>query len=177
MPLSITSPALEIGLETLSRYWTIIGSVLLAASVAQPIVSSQLADIPPEDLLAPMQRYLGDQPLPPEITALFVGVFANIQYALLFAALKLAIGAATLAAALKLTPSASWPKSVLTAVASFGIVAFASIGLYFAYSSYVIGSAIGTPLGLSILMAGFGVVVAYLPIRWLLRNLRSLRAI
>ncbi|MDX8355204.1 hypothetical protein [Cognatiyoonia sp. IB215182] len=163
--------------DRLVFYWTIIGAVLLVASVAQPIVSSQLVSIPPEELLAPMQEYMGDQPMPTEVTALFAGVFANIQFSLLFAAVKLVAGGTILYAARSLAGGADWAPRVLQGAALIGIAAFIGIGLYFAYSSIIIGGAMDVPLIMSLMMIVFGGVVAFFPARWLWRNSRSLGAL
>ncbi|WP_375573587.1 hypothetical protein ABWH92_07605 [Ahrensia marina] len=161
----------------LARYWTIIGSVLLAASVFQPIVASFLRDIPPEQMLAPMANYMGNGQMPDEVTNLFAGVFANIQFSLAFAALKLIVGGSVLFAALKLAKNDSTYAWILRATSYLGMAAFVGIGLYFAYSSFIIGSAMDIPLLMSIMMAAFGVVVAFFPGRWLWRNAESLRAL
>ena len=161
----------------LTRFWTIIGGVLLTASVAQPLVSAQLAQIPPEELLAPMQAYMGDRPLPAEVTSLFAGVFANIENSLLFAPAKLIAGAAILWSVWQLSKGQDRARSVLIGAAGIGILAFLGIGLYFAYSSFVIGSAMQTPVFLTVMMSLFGAVVAYFPARWLRRNIVSLNAL
>lgn len=161
----------------LAQYWTIIGSVLLVASIAQPIASAQLADLSPEELLATMTSFLGDAPLPEEIVSLFGGVFANIEFAFAFAALKLMIGAAVVYAARRLLTEDGRPQVVLKTAAVIGMAAFIGIGSYFAYSSFLVGSLMDIPLVASALMAGFGLVVALLPTRWLWRNVRSLRAL
>lgn len=163
--------------EKLAWYWTVIGSVLLIASIAQPIVSAQLAGIPPEDLLSPMTSYLGDTPLPDEVVTLFAGVFANIEFAFVFAAVKLIAGAAILYSARHLHVDTGRPQVVLEIAAFFGMAAFVGIGGYFLYSSFLIGSFMGVPLIVTALMAGFGLIVALLPARWLWRNFRSLRAL
>ncbi len=85
--------------KQLIKYWSVIGIVLLAASVAQPIVASQLKNVPPDQLLSPMTSMLGDQSMPEEVTSLFAGVFANIQFSLVFAVFKLLLGASILLAA------------------------------------------------------------------------------
>ncbi|SLN71369.1 hypothetical protein ROJ8625_03720 [Roseivivax jejudonensis] len=153
--------------------WTVIGSVLLLASVLQPLVSARLADIPPDDLLAPMREIGGGEPLPPEVTALFAGMFANIRFSLAFAALKLVAGASILFAARNLP--ARWARGVLTVAAGLGIAAFAGIGIFFCYSAVIIAGAMSIPLAVALMMAFFGLVAAALPIRWLWRNFQGLR--
>ncbi|WP_208353266.1 hypothetical protein [Pseudaestuariivita rosea] len=177
MTVTNTNPKTFIARDRLVLYWTIIGSVLLVASVAQPLISSQLASIPPEELLAPMQSYMGDEPMPEEITALFAGVFANIQYSLIFAAIKLVAGGSILYAARSLDTGADWAPLVLQGAAVLGIGAFIGIGLYFAYSAFVIGSAMDIPIFMSLMMVVFGAVVAFFPARWLWKNISALRAL
>ncbi len=157
----------------LKKYWTIIGSILVVASIAQPIVSSQLSSIPPEDLLKPMTQYMGNRPLPDQITALFGGVFANIQFSITFAIIKLLLGGTVLFAA-KTLGKKMWPIGVLQVVAIFGVMAFAGIGLFFVYSSFIIASAIAVPVLMTILMMVMGLVVAFFPIKWLVKNFKSL---
>ncbi|GFE67081.1 hypothetical protein [Litoreibacter roseus] len=163
--------------ERLARYWTIIGSVLLVASIAQPIVSAQLAGIPPEDLLSPMTSHFGDTPLPDEVLSLFAGVFANIEFAFVFAAVKLIAGAAILYSARHLHADTGRPQIVLEIAAVTGVAAFIGIGVYFSYSSFLIASLMGVPLIATVFMAGLGLIFALLPARWLWRNFRSLRAL
>ncbi|WP_299508357.1 hypothetical protein [uncultured Roseobacter sp.] len=177
MILTSINPQPAISRSRLVLYWTIIGSVLLMAAVAQPLVSSQLANIPPEQLLAPMQTYMGDQPMPEEVTALFAGVFANIQYSLIFAVVKLVAGAFILYAARSLNAHAGWAPVILRGAAYLGIAAFVGIVLYFAYSSFIIGSAMDVPLFLSLMMVVSGAVLAFFPARWLWKNTTSLRAL
>ncbi|MBM7068925.1 hypothetical protein [Actibacterium sp. 188UL27-1] len=163
--------------DRLSRNWTIIGGILLAAPVAQPIVARYLSTISPANLLAPMTTMTGGEPLPQEVEALFAGVFANIRFSLAFAAVELMAGGLILAADLWLSAAADWRRAVLIGASNVGIAAFVGIGLYFAYSSVVIGSATNTPLTLSLIMAMFGCVVAFFPARWLWRNSRILRQV
>ena len=163
--------------EKLAWYWTVIGSVLLIASIAQPIVSAQLAGIPPEDLLSPMTSYLGDTPLPDEVVTLFAVVFANIEFAFVFAAVKLVAGGAIFYCARHLHADTGRPQVVLATAAVLGMAAFVGIGGYFSYSSFLIGSAMGVPLLATVFMAGFGLIVALFPTRWLWRNFLSLRAL
>ncbi|WP_227268098.1 hypothetical protein [Roseobacter weihaiensis] len=163
--------------EQLARYWAIIGTFLLVAAIAQPIVSSQLRDIPPEDLLRPMTLMTGGAPLPDEVTSLFAGVFANIQFSLAFAGLKLVVGIAVLASVRALNQNIPWPRQVLHAVAAAGVLAFAGIGAFFVYSTFVIATAMDVPLILSLIMAALGIVFAFIPARWLVRNIKSLKTL
>ncbi|WKN42762.1 hypothetical protein [Tunicatimonas pelagia] len=160
--------------EQLVKYWTVIGIVLLVASVAQPIVASLLSDIPPEELLSPMTSMMGNRPMPEEVTALFAGVFSNIEFSLAFAALKLLLGTSILLAVRSIDKSL-WARKVLEGVALFGIAAFVGIGLFFVYSSFVIASAMDIPIVMTIVMSLMGLVVAYFPVRWLWKNYVSLR--
>ncbi|WKN45435.1 hypothetical protein [Tunicatimonas pelagia] len=160
--------------EQLVRNWTVIGTVLLVASVAQPIVSSFLSDIPPEELLSPMTTMMNGRPMPEEVTSLFAGVFSNIEFSLAFAALKLLLGSSILLAVRSLEKS-SWAKKILEGASIFGIAAFVGIGLFFVYSSFVIASVMEIPVVMTIAMSLMGLVVAYFPARWLWGNYVSLR--
>ncbi len=124
-----------------------------------------------------MQTYMGDEPMPEEITALFAGVFANIQYSLIFAAIKLVAGGSIFYAARSLNTGADLAPMVLQGAAVLGIAAFIGIGLYFAYSAFVIGSAMDIPVFMSLMMAAFGAVVAFFPARWLWKNLSALQTL
>lgn len=132
----------EEAIRKLSRFWFIVGIVLLVASVAQPIVSSFLRDVPPEQLLSfdRMAPYMGVEELttPPEVEQLFAGVFANIQFSLIFAAVKFALGLTTVLAVRAFRDRQSWGRGWLEAISWLGAAAFVSIGVFFIYSATVL---------------------------------------
>ena len=160
----------------LSKYWRIIGIVLLCASVAQPIVSYQLKDLSPDELLAPISIFLGGETIPAEISDLFAGVFANIEFAFAFALVKLGLGTLIFFAARSLR-TAKWPVNVLQGASILGMAAFIGIGLYFTYASYVIVKASEINVFIAIMMSLMGLVTASIPALWLYRNFKSLQAI
>lgn len=166
-----------IGRVSLIKTWAIIGFVLLAAAVLQPIVAGYMSRFTPDELLAPMQMYGGGQPLPPEVKALFSGMFANIQFSLAFSALKLTLGVAILACVHFMRAGAPWAPKALSVFPLLGIGAFAGIGLFFAYSASIIAGSMSIPLFVVASMVLMGLVTAIVPALWLWHNFVSLRAI
>ena len=159
----------------LKRTWSIIGAVLLAASIVQPIVSSFLSRVPPEDLLAPMQMMTGGAPLPDRVEALFAGMFANIEFALAFAAVKLVLGAGIVWAARGIGDRGNRGADLLSIVSIIGIAAFSGIGAFFAYSAIVIAQEMSVPLAMTLIMVASGLVIAFFPARWLWSQFHTLR--
>ncbi|WP_350286957.1 KxYKxGKxW signal peptide domain-containing protein [uncultured Croceitalea sp.] len=157
----------------IKKIWTAIGSTLVIASIAQPIVSSQLANISPDELLKPMTAMTGNQPMPDEVKRLFAGVFANIEFSLLFAAIKLILGISILAAARKI-PYQKWSFKVLKGASVIGILAFFGIGVFFVYSSYTISAAMNINMFASLAIAVVGLVFAIVPASWLYKNFASI---
>jgi hypothetical protein len=155
--------------------WTAIGAVLLVASVAQPIVSTRLAAFGPDQMLAPMSVILGVD-LSPMTAWLFAGVFANIDFAWAFAAVKLVAGLAILSAARNLGRGPGvWPQRILTVAAWIGAAAFAAVGLIFLFSVSMF-FVLGLPLLPTLAALVAGVVTALVPIRWLLGQADRLRS-
>lgn len=163
--------------EKLSRIWFIIGIVLIVASVAQPFVSSQLRNVPIEQLLESMIGMNGGEPLPPRVMALFSGVFANIQFSLIFAAIKLALGIGFLLASRNLESQKVWPRHMIMFGSILGVTAFVGIGFFFAYSATIMASEMGMPIFMVFFMVISGFVIAALPAFWLVRNFLSVKAL
>ncbi len=161
-------------LYKIKKIWTIIGFVLVMASVAQPIVSSQLASISPDELLKPMTNITGTKAIPEEVKGLFAGVFANIQFSFLFAAIKLILGITILAAVRKI-PNYTWSYKILKSASVLGIFAFLGIGVFFVYSSFVISKAMDINVIATFFVALMGLLFAILPASWLYKNFVSLQ--
>lgn len=160
-----------------ARNWAIIGFVLITAAVLQPVAASFLSQIPADELLAPMQGLMRGAPLPPEVRALFAGMFANIEFSLAFSAVKLALGGSILFCVHHLRAQKSWAPIVLAIFPLIGIAAFAGIGLFFCYSAVVIGRAMAVPLVVTGAMIATGLAVAALPSFWLMRQHHALRSL
>lgn len=177
MAASMFRLAVPASANRLAVNWATIGFVLIGAAVLQPLVASYLRAYSLDELLAPMQRYSGGKPLPPEIKALFGAMFANIQFSLIFSAIKLALGLAILFCVHYFRNGSSWAPAALSIFPAIGIAAFVMIGLFFAYSAITIAGAMAMPIFVTLSMIAMGLVTALLPSLWLWRQLQGLRAI
>lgn len=158
--------------------WLAVGCVLLAASVAQPIVSSQLQGLDLAQMMQPpaIGGY-APPPLPPGMEVMFTGVLLNIEFALAFAAVKLVLGAAIVWAALRIDRGDRPARRVLTVASWIGIAAFATVAAVFAGTILVAatGVSVGTAIGY-VVVAALGGAMAAAPILILRRSLRTLRS-
>lgn len=163
--------------DRLASAWGVVGFVLIAASVAQPIAASFMVGISPDKMLAPLSDMMGGRPLPPEVAALFSGVFANIQFSLVFSAVKLGLGLTILACVHHLRAGKPWAAKALSIFPLVGIAAFLGIGAFFAYSAVTMAGEMSLPAVVAVSMIAMGIVVALIPSRWLYRQFRMMRAL
>lgn len=162
---------------SLTMAWLGVGCVLIAASIAQPIVAGRLEGKTLTELMQPPPGAPFAAPeLPPAALSMFSGMMLNIEFALAFSAVKLALGASVIWAALNL-PRSALARTVLTLASWIFIAAFAAIASTFAITIGL--AALEADAGMAApyaLMAAFGALIALAPIILIRKGMIALKA-
>lgn len=161
--------------ERLRLTWLVIGGVLLFASVAQPLVAGRMDPAAISRQIAMMEEMTGQSGLS-QIEWLFSGVFANIEFALAFAAVKFLLGLAIIWAAVTFGRGDGRADRVLSAITLMGMAAFVAIGFVFAATSFALLLEGLSPV-IVILTLAMAAVAVVIPLRWLLAQRTRIHAL